>query len=1221
MFFLVPCLANHFTPTFLLSLSLQSLEKKITQNQEMKALLSKFNKMAQSGTLQAMDDDKHDAASESDNSIDSQTAPPPAKKKARRSTSASKKSSSSKRQANQASAPLAASATTAPVVVPPSSIKARGRSQTKTALATVSSSSTCGKKGKNKQNKSRPTRNNESSDDENTTLANLTPKAKKLNFERHTAPVRTSNAANGRSRSRRGASTRDLIPKGLEHIRPSDIWNYLRDTHGWTWRQGPEPYNNVYVRPGIEHLNIVGINQDFYEDANYLYAEAKKAGFVVMEMAEEEEVGETGSQVDDDGNDADNASGDLSAEEASVQSGKRGRRRGGYAQKQVNAATSPNGVHISLSVGDYAGNEQDGEDNEEEEEEEEEQVESAFEEEDFDAESGAESTAEEDDDEEAEMEEEESEEDDDDDDIIATLDDTDLCGDARILTPRSAHVCAKLIRKFAKLRKDDASFMVLLWEPMWGMLKEDQGGEDKEDLKWGWAKSKGQLAQRSYWYVAPQSKGSDGKIGVDYFEAEETVVLKVLQEIQKINPSLLEPCFEQVQAFETVLTRAVENNVAFSESRSNPDIGGGRRNRRKTTSDSSPFVYSARQKKARPSPIKARAETKKKGTAAAKTKKKGKAATSTSPKSKPKPRLTSSLKMSPSPRKATKSVAFSEPPPLSQNTMEGVETLLMMNAGADSTSDPPNVQAAAAATPDEGNDTTRASNPTTPDYEDIVTPKGIKALRAARLRSLQDVTPSPKKRAAPSPTSGAKSAGASASAASSGQKRRKTRSPTKEEAPSSLDTRLSQVPYQLCDSLDDTSQSQSDASSTFARRKSTKRANDGKMLPLSGLSFFGSGLDEKHADIIKTLGGEHLSDVSSLDDATIYGSLFFVSNVQQRRKLKYILASALGVPMLHYSWLKAIQTKYEAIEERDDDSNADAIKTLPYDSELFKAMRLPVGLSIKSGLYHLQKARHAKRWCRPGQENGKLVFKGLKLAVALENNKFESQWEDVLRAAGATIVKSSTLKSGKKCHLDALLVDRNSLPPHSTAVPSSISRCMNFVKNGNAKTTAGIAKIPIIDLSWALQCIVERERLPWDTDERYILYSDASSSNESGDKMYEMKVKVDNIPVRFECGDIVEFGRTKSTERIGRIISIEGSKRTCATRNLEIQLLDRNGNFELVDGGESATRVRINENELHRHITLLGAKDFKDIQKHGYLPATEKDTHIFIQKKPPSANK
>ena len=117
--------------------------------------------------------------------------------------------------------------------------------------------------------------------------------------------------------------------------------------------------------------------------------------------------------------------------------------------------------------------------------------------------------------------------------------------------------------------------------------------------------------------------------------------------------------------------------------------------------------------------------------------------------------------------------------------------------------------------------------------------------------------------------------------------------------------------------------------------------------------------------------------------------------------------------------------------------------------------------------------------------------------------------------------------------------------------------------------------------------------------------------------MYEMKVKIDDNPVRFECGDIVEFGRTKS---IGRIITIEGSKRTCATRSLEIQLLDRTGNFELVDGGVDATRVRINENELRRHITLLGAKDFKDIKKDGYLPSSEKETHIFLQKKPPSTS-
>lgn len=176
---------------------------------------------------------------------------------------------------------------------------------------------------------------------------------------------------------------------------------------------------------------------------------------------------------------------------------------------------------------------------------------------------------------------------------------------------------------------------------------------------------------------------------------------------------------------------------------------------------------------------------------------------------------------------------------------------------------------------------------------------------------------------------------------------------------------------------------------------------------------------------------------------------------------------------------------------------------------------------------------------------------------------------------------------------------------------------MNFVQRGNAKNSNGIAKIPIIDLSWALQCIVERERLAWDINERYILYSKASPN----DKMFEMKVKMkvkdeNDVPVRFEVGDIVEFGRTKS---VGRILNIDAPKRSCTRRDLDIQLLDRNGSFELIDGGESATRVRINEHELRRHIVMLSAKDFKDIRKDGYIPRNEKDTHIFLQKKPPSA--
>lgn len=225
--------------------------------------------------------------------------------------------------------------------------------------------------------------------------------------------------------------------------------------------------------------------------------------------------------------------------------------------------------------------------------------------------------------------------------------------------------------------------------------------------------------------------------------------------------------------------------------------------------------------------------------------------------------------------------------------------------------------------------------------------------------------------------------------------------------------------------------------------------------------------------------------------------------------------------------------------------------------------------------------------------------------------------EDILKATGATIVTRGSLKEGKKCIIDAVLTDRNSLPPHTTAVPSPIAKCLNFVKRGNAKNSDGVTKIPIIDLSWALQCIVERERLSWDVDERYILYSEASSN----DKMFEMKIRMkvgneNDVPVRFEVGDIVEFGRTKS---IGRILNFDAPKRSCGPCGIHIQLLNRNRNFELIDGGESATRVKIDEHELRGHIVMLSSKDFKDIKQDGYIPSKERDTHIFLQKKPPTA--
>lgn len=680
------------------------------------------------------------------------------------------------------------------------------------------------------------------------------------------------------------------------NVRFEDIWHFLRDEHGWAWRGGPAPYNNVYVRPGVEHMNAVGVDVDFFDDDNKLFAEAKRLGFVVKQSQEEDE-GESGS-------DADN----------SLICSRRGGRGGGFAQKQVDAANSM--AHISLSVAEDCkeGEEAVGEIERCGEEEEEEQLASEAE----------------------------------DDESILDQDDTALCGvgNAKTLTLQSMHLCARLIGRFAEQsqQSEDASFNNLLWTPLWTQLRDSQGGDEAE-LKWTYTRSKGKLAQRSFWYVAPQSNGAEGNPGVDYFETEEAVVLRVLKEVRQFDPSLLTTREAEVAVFEAVLTRALENNVSYNDSRSNPDIGVGRRNRRKSTGENSPFVYSPPNKKAKAR--KAKAPTK--------------------PKISPQ-----KSKQSSSPKRKNKSVAFTDPLPMSQNTLQGVKSLLMLNHSSVAVS-----VATAAATSEE-----EKHAPCMPTYEDVVTKKGIESLRKERLRQLQDITPSPKKRAA---------AREAPSSSSSGRKKQKVNSPFRDNAPSSIDSRLSQVPYQLCENLED--MSQSDVSSSFSRRASIKRGDGGKARPLDGLSFFGSGLDKKHRDLIQELGGKYLNDVS-LADTEIFGKLFFVSHVKQRRKLKYILASSLGVPMLHYSWLTAIKEKFLAFDDEDTDAaaRADFVKQLPYDSKLFKAMRLPVGLSIKSGLYQLQKARHAKRWCRPGYENGELVFKGLKLTVALENEKSEAAW-------------------------------------------------------------------------------------------------------------------------------------------------------------------------------------------------------------------------------------
>jgi len=165
-------------------------------------------------------------------------------------------------------------------------------------------------------------------------------------------------------------------------------------------------------------------------------------------------------------------------------------------------------------------------------------------------------------------------------------------------------------------------------------------------------------------------------------------------------------------------------------------------------------------------------------------------------------------------------------------------------------------------------------------------------------------------------------------------------------------------------------------------RKDASIYRDNK--PFDGLSFFVSGLDDVSCNQIRSLGGSIISDLSGevLNASNVTRKLFFVSEPTKRRTHKYLLAGSLGAPMLHRCWVNAIFHRFQSKQQ-----------TNVFDSVLYSSYRLPLGLSTSSGLFILQKARNAKKWCRPGcQDNGDPLFQGLNIIIALDNQDSEKKW-------------------------------------------------------------------------------------------------------------------------------------------------------------------------------------------------------------------------------------
>lgn len=96
-----------------------------------------------------------------------------------------------------------------------------------------------------------------------------------------------------------------------------------------------------------------------------------------------------------------------------------------------------------------------------------------------------------------------------------------------------------------------------------------------------------------------------------------------------------------------------------------------------------------------------------------------------------------------------------------------------------------------------------------------------------------------------------------------------------------------------------------------------------------------------------------------------------------------MFAAALGCPMLHYEWITDMEKKVKNGE------NAKAMS-----SDLYQRYRLPIGLDHSSGVFHLQRASHARDWLRPGftrSEDGSPVFEGMNIAIAVDP-ACETEW-------------------------------------------------------------------------------------------------------------------------------------------------------------------------------------------------------------------------------------
>ena len=212
---------------------------------------------------------------------------------------------------------------------------------------------------------------------------------------------------------------------------------------------------------------------------------------------------------------------------------------------------------------------------------------------------------------------------------------------------------------------------------------------------------------------------------------------------------------------------------------------------------------------------------------------------------------------------------------------------------------------------------------------------------------------------------------------------------------------------------------------------------------------------------------------------------------------------------------------------------------------------------------------------------------------------FEYLRISILELAGATVLQGPEIDK-KKDKIDIVLADSLSLPPHVTAVAPKIAKVLNKISIANKNT-------PIIDLSWATQCIVRKDRVS--ISERYVLEIDnsLSSTSERVVDIYSTKVQQFAGLTRYEVGDSIKFGKKKNSLSNGRITAIRFDKRS-KKKTVEVKVLESHNECELMDGGKSISTVTIDVNEMQGHILILGGKDYSQVN-------WSKHSRVYVQKK------